>query len=129
MINYKFHSIALRVCLLPVFFLLPCGAMAAEITLAPSVDVTGGYDDNVFYTRTDQEADYVATVRPGFILDYDSELFNIRSRGSVDFLRYLHNSSLDRENYYAFFDGGVNLTERWNLRGNFSFINDTTLDS
>lgn len=120
---------ALGVCLLLVFLLVPCGVMAEKITLEPSVDVTGGYDDNVFYTRTDQEADYVATVRPGFILDYDSELFNIRSRGSVDFLRYLHNSSLNRENYYAFFDGGVNLTERWNLRGNFSFINDTTLDS
>jgi len=129
MINDKIYCIALRVCLLLIFLWVPCGAMAEEITLVPSVDVTGGYDDNVYYTAIDPESDYVATVRPGFILDYDSELFNIRSRGYVDFLRYLDNSSLDRENYYALFDGGVNLTERWNLRGNFSFINDTTLDS
>ena len=93
------------------------------------MDVTGGYDDNVYYTRTDPQSDYVATVRPGFILDYDSELFNVRSRGSVDVLRYLDNTNLDRENYYLFFDGGVNLTERWKLNGNFSFVNDTTLDS
>jgi len=120
----------LRVCLLLAFFFPQCGAMADEITLVPLVYVTGGYDDNVYYTRADKETDYVATVKPGFTLDYDSELFNIRSSGSVDFLRYLHNSTnLNRENYYLLFDGGVNLTERWNLRGNFSFINDTTLDS
>ncbi len=129
MTNRRIHRVAFGFWLLLMVLLMPWKTAAEQITLIPLVDVTGGYDDNVYYTRTDREADYVATVKPGFILDYDSELFNIRSRGSVDFLRYLHNSTLNRENYYAYFDGGVNLTERWNLRGNFSFINDTTLDS
>ncbi|EFK05817.1 putative uncharacterized protein, PEP-CTERM system associated [delta proteobacterium NaphS2] len=104
-------------------------ALAEEITLTPLVDVTAGYDDNVYYSRIIDESDYVATGRPGFIFDYESELFNVRSRGSMEILRYLHNSNLNRENYYAFFDGGVKLTERFTLNGNFSFVNDTTLDS
>lgn len=103
--------------------------MAAEITFVPYADVSAGYDDNVYYLYTQQEADYLATGKPGFTLDYASELFTVRSRGSVEFLRYLDNSSLNRENYDALFDGAVNLTEKLNLRGNFSFINDTTLDS
>ncbi len=125
----RMHRAGFRVCLLLVFLLGAWEASAGEIRLMPLVNVSGGYDDNVFYTRADPQSDYVATVKPGFVLDYDSELFNVRSRGSVDFLRYLDNSSLNRENYDLLFDGGVNLTERWNLRANFSFINDTTLDS
>lgn len=111
------------------FLCIPSGVMAAKITLVPYADVSAGYDDNVYYLYTQQESDYLATAKPGFTLDYTSELFNIRSRGSVEFLRYLDNSSLNRENYDVLFDGAVNLTERLNLRGNFSFVNDTTLDS
>ncbi len=112
-----------------LFLWMPLSAAAGQLNLEPYVDLTGGYDDNVYYRYDQQESDYVVTGRPGYTLDYKSELFNIRSRGSVEFLRYLDNSNLNRENYNVLFDGGVNLTERWTLRGDFSFINDTTLDS
>ena len=125
----RIYGAVVGVCLLLVGVLFPWKAVAEEITLTPLIDVTGGYDDNVYYNRYFKEADYVATARPGVIFDYDSELFNVKSRGSVEFLQYRYNKSLNRENYYAFFDGGVNLTERWNLKGNFSYVNDTTLDS
>ncbi len=111
------------------FLCVPFQVMAEQVNLVPSVDLTGGYDDNVLFRHDQQESDYVATGRPGFTLDYKSELFNIRSRGYMEIFRYLDNSSLNRENYHALFDGGVKLTERWNLQGNFSFINDTTLES
>lgn len=112
-----------------VFLLLSRKAPAERIFLEPLVNVTAGYDDNVYYSRLIDESDYVATGRPGFILDYESELFKVRSRGSMEILRYLHNSNLNRENYYGFFDGGFRLTERFTLNGNFSYVNDTTLDS
>lgn len=125
----RIYGAVVGVCLVLAVLWVPWNVLAGEITLTPLIDVTGGYDDNVYYNRYFQEADYVATGRPGFILDYESELFNVRSRGSVEFLQYRHNKNLNRENYYAFFDGGVKLTERWTLNGNFSFVNDTTLDS
>ncbi len=128
MISRKIHRTGLGLFLLwMMLFATP--AWTAEITLVPLVDVSAGYDDNVYYSRVIQESDYVLTGRPGFVFDYDSALFTIRSRGSVDFQRYLDNSNLNRENYDAFIDGDVRLTERLTLRANFSFVNDTTLDS
>ena len=103
MTNRTIHSVGWVVFWLLAFFLAPGLTLAEKITLVPLVHVSGGYDDNVYYSRVIQESDYVATARPGFILDYDSELFNVRSRGSVEILRYLHNTHLNRENYYGFF--------------------------
>ena len=128
MIIKRIRRMVLGCCFLPALF-TAMPATAEEITLVPLVDVTAGYDDNVYYSRIIEESDYVLTGRPGFEFDYDSELFTISSRGSVEFLQYMHNSNLNRENYYAFFDGGAKLTERLTLRADFSFVNDTTLDS
>jgi len=115
--------------LLPALFLFPGETTAGETSFVPSIDVTAEYDDNIYYTRENEESDYKASVKPGFELAYKSELFNVRSRGYVDFLRFLDNTNLNRENYYGMIDAGVNVTERLDLKGNFSFINDTTLDS
>jgi len=115
--------------LLPALFSSPWEVSAGEMTVVPSIDITAGYDDNVYYTRTEKESDYTTTVKPGFELNYKSELYTLRSRGYVDLIRYLDNSNLDRENYYGLLDGDVSLTERMRLKGKFSFLNDTTLDS
>lgn len=122
--GYWIVALGVAVCVL-----IPAQGMAGALNLTPLVDVTAGYDDNVYYTYAQREADYLATAKPGFTLDYNSEVYTVRSSGYVEFLRYLHNSSINRENYYALLDGAVKLTERLNLKGDFSFINDTTLDT
>jgi hypothetical protein len=129
MMGVWIYRMAFWVCGVLVFLLVPWEAFPEEITLLPQVEVSGGYDDNINYSKAGQKAGYVGSGKPGFMFSYGDELFTINSGGSVEFLRYFHDSNLNRENYRAFFDGSVKLTERLNLRGNFSFVNDTTLDS
>ena len=110
-------------------FCAPLPAMAQDITLVPSLDIRGEYNDNVLFERTNEIDDYLATISPALTLEYATELLNLESKIGVDFLRYVDQTDLNTENQRYEFNGGYRFTERWALSGDFSYIKDTTLES
>ena len=120
-----FFCVSMLLCL----FFAPFPAMAQDITLVPSLDIRGEYDDNVLFERTNEIDDYLATISPALTLDYATELLNLESKIGVDFLRYVDQTELNTENQRYELNGGYRLTERWALSGDFSYIKDTTLES
>ena len=117
------------ICLTIFVLSLPPVSLAQDITLVPSLNLTGQYDDNVTFRRNNKDDDYVGIVSPGFTLDYASELLNFKTSAIIDVLRYYDNSDLNTENQRYTLNGGYRFAERWNASGNFSFIKDETLDS
>jgi opacity protein-like surface antigen len=103
--------------------------VAKDVTIVPSITFAGVYDDNVYFTGTDEISDYLAIISPALTFDYASELFNLKANGIVDVLRYADESDLNTENQRYALDAGYQFMERWALSGNFSYIKDTTLDS
>ena len=116
-------------CLIISFLSVPFIAVARDVTVVPSITLRGEYDDNVYFTRTDEISDYLAIISPALTLDYASELLNLKAQGIVDVLRYVDEKDINTENQRYTIDGGYRLKERWNLSGNISYIKDTTLDS
>jgi len=118
------------VCLIiSLFFYALLPAVAQDITLVPSLEIRGEYDDNVLFTRTNEIDDYLTTIGPALTLDYATELLNLESKIAVGFLRYADEKDLNTENQRYVLNGGYRFTERWNLNGNFSYIKDKTLES
>ena len=116
-------------CLIISFLSVPFIAVAKDVTVVPSITLRGEYDDNVYFTRTDEVDDYLAVISPALKLDYASELLNLEVNGIVDVLRYADENDLNTEKQRYAIDAGYQLMERWTLSGDFSYIKDTTLDS
>ena len=117
------------VCLFPIFLLFPFLALAADVTLTPSLELKGEYDDNVSFLPRDEKADFLATLSPSLILDYDTELLNLDSKVAVSFLRYAEEKYLDTQNEYYELSGTYTAFERFQVRGEYSYVEDTTLES
>lgn len=111
------------------FLSVPFIAVAKDVTVTPSIALRGEYDDNVYFTTTDEISDYLAIISPALTFDYASELINLEAVGIVDVLRYLDENDINTENQRYTINGGYRFMERWALSGNFSYIKDTTLDS
>jgi predicted porin len=71
------------------------GAYADEFKLTPSVAVKTEYNDNIFYTSTDTEKDFLATISPGLALTARTERLSIFLSGILDQRLYLRNSKLN----------------------------------
>ena len=104
-------------------------ALQADTKWTPSVDLTGTYNDNIQFTRTDPVDDYVYTLQPKLKVDYQQELTAIEAAGDVTIRRYQDSDQMNDELYHFELNGKSNLTERSRLRGSYEFIKDTTLDS
>ena len=103
--------------------------MAAELLLKPSIGVTGGYDDNVSFSRIEKTGDFRALISPGLDFGYREERLALNSSLQVDILRYLEETELNTENVYFNMGGNYSVWERFQLNADFSYSKDTTLES
>jgi hypothetical protein len=110
-------------------FVLPMFSEARDITLTPQVYVTGEYNDNILFSRTDKEDDFIFNVAPAIGLNYAAELWNIDSIAMVQFRRHLSEDEFDREDYYFNLQGRYRMTERLLLRGRLNYRQDYTTET
>ena len=130
MISLKGVSARVSQTCLAIFSLwLPLTATAADISLKPSVGITGEYNDNVNFREIDRESDYIATLAPALALDYATDLLRLSSGLDVRILRYAERTNLDNEYYRFNFNGTYRMLERLRLSGRFSYLRDETLES
>ncbi|WP_319405952.1 hypothetical protein [uncultured Desulfosarcina sp.] len=103
--------------------------LAAEWRVVPKLGVSGGYDDNIFYTKEDKVDSSVVSIEPGVELDYQSLLSSLLLKADFDILSYLDESDLNRVNQYYRLEGNHRLGQRWDARTELRFYNDTTLNT
>lgn len=108
---------------------MPLGTLQADSLWTPFLNLSAIHDDNILFSRTDAQDDYIYAIEPGLQYDYSREVTHFHSRGSAYIRRYQDNDDLNDEIYNFELNGDSNLTERFSLRGNYEFIKDTTLDS
>jgi hypothetical protein len=102
---------------------------SADALWTPSVGLVAVRDDNILFSRNNPEDDVVYLVRPQLRIDSDQEITKFSTDANATIRRYSENDDLDDEVYKLRLKGRANATERFNLRGGYEFIKDTTLDS
>ena len=113
-----------------IFTFYPCThTVAAEWQLVPKIGISGGYDDNIFYTKEEKVDSSIINVQPGIEVDFNSLLSSLRLTADWDILSYLDESDLNRVDQYYRLDGSHRLGERWDGRAGFRFYDDTTLNT
>jgi len=107
------------------------GSSAADgkMTLTPSVGVSGKYDDNIDFSRTEIRSDYVTTISPNLAFRYETELLNLNFNAALKITRYLEETQENDESLRFTANGGYRFTERLSASFDFSDIIDTTLES
>jgi opacity protein-like surface antigen len=115
--------------LLCVFLALPSNSEGRDLTLNSELLISGRYDDNVFFSRTDPLDDYSSIVNPILFLDYLTELTNLKVGADVRFVNYLDQTDLDTIKHKYYVNGHTRVTERLSLNAKFDYIKDTLLDS
>jgi len=104
-------------------------SIAAEYNLIPSLGVSGEYNDNAAFDRDNEREDFLTTISPSLEFSAATSKGNISTKIAADFLRYVDETDLNTENLYAGLDAGYQITERFGISGNASYIEDTTLES
>ena len=102
---------------------------AAEFTVNPSLSLRGEYNDNIDFSRTNKQDDYIGTISPGLSLGYGTDRFTFGARAGVDFLRYYEytDQNTERQNYSV--TASYRAFERFTINASGSYTKDTTLDS
>ncbi len=115
--------------ILSLFVLFKLEALAAEITITPSLSLKVEYDDNIDFNEKDEKDDFSGSIIPGFALNYETELLEFNAYGEVDFKRYLDETDFDRTNQLYGIDSKYQMLERLYILGEFEFRKDETTDS
>jgi hypothetical protein len=110
-------------------FIMPIFSEAQDITVTPQLYVNGEYNDNILFSRTDKEDDFIFNISPALRLTYASELWDIETLAMVKFRRYLSEDDLDREDYFLNFRGRYQITERLRFNGRLNYLEDFTTES
>lgn len=104
-------------------------AMARDVSLLTSLDITGEYNDNILFSHNEKKSDYLATLSPGLTFDYSTELISLNSYVAFDISRYADKKIYDNENQSFGLKGNYRLSEKMTFKGDISYRYDTTLDS
>lgn len=127
----KFGSARQSALLLAGLTLTVSAAIASEFIIEPWVTVEESWEDNIFYTTTDEESDFITRVTPGVVLGYESERLDFNGTFSFDSEAYLHNSDLNSAVVRALANLGLDyrLTRRLTLGASVDYLDtDTPID-
>jgi hypothetical protein len=110
-------------------FFLPPFTAARDITITPQLYGTGEYNDNILFSRTDKEDDFIFYIAPAMELTYASDLWDLYSLAMVQFRRHLSEDDLDREDYFLNLRGRYRMTERLQFQGRLDYRQDFTTET
>ena len=106
------------------------GALGADITLTPKIDLTGQYDDNVSFEKGDKKnEDYLYQIQPAITFDYKTEINRLVAEAILDYQNYINNDNFNALNTTCTLEGDSNFTELLTLFANLKYIKDNTLES
>ncbi|MGV7224374.1 MAG: outer membrane beta-barrel protein [Nitrospinales bacterium] len=128
MLKSKTFQIILLVCSILLYF-LTTNVLSAETKLLTSVGLRQEYNDNIFYTRTDETDDFISQVIPSLKLNYATEILKLSALARWDALLFWDNTDQNRLNQRYGLNGSYQLTERWSVSANGRYVFDSVQDS
>ena len=113
-----------------VSLLLPVQAAAfgGEFTVTPSLGLSGGYDDNINFSRTDKKEDFTGIISPSLGLDYQTPRFQLGLSGNMDLVRYRTQTEENNDRFRAGLSNQWMATEKLSLNLNGSYSRSTSLE-
>jgi hypothetical protein len=99
-----------------------------EFKLTPSLSVKEEYNDNILYTQTDTQKDFIATISPGLVLTDRTERMNIFLSGRIDQRLYSKYSDLNATDQYYEGTGKYAFSPKFNLSGKVLYSRDSLPD-
>jgi len=119
---------ALLIRILTLAIIIPSGVLADDFKLTPSFGVKGEYNDNLFFSTSDEVDDTITTVFGGLALLNRTERLDLNLSARLDGLMYADNDELD--NVDQFYNGriGYRITERVRLGADGGYSEDSRPD-
>jgi hypothetical protein len=112
-----------------LFLSTPLPAAAQRLDMIPSLQLNGGYDDNILFNRTKPVDDFYTSVKPEINLGLTSDRYSLGIDSYAEIFRYKKEKDLDYESYRYDMGGSYRLSQRLNISSDFGYIKDTTLNS
>lgn len=98
--------------------MVPWSALAAEFRIAPGIALREEYDDNIFLTNENQKSDFITTISPSLLLDWQTRYVDLALNLGLTYEKYLRHS--DQDNLRP--GQGAALNSTWSLYRNSLFL-------
>jgi hypothetical protein len=128
MLKSKMTPIMLLACSILLYFSTAI-VFSAETKLSTSVGLRQEYNNNIFYTRTDETDDFISQVIPSLRLNYATEILKMSALARWDALLFWDNTNQNRLNQQYGLNGSYRLTERWSVSASGRYVFDSVQDS
>jgi hypothetical protein len=88
-----------------------------DFIVNPTIGLVEYYDDNIFYTRNNTQDDFITVINPALFVssDWSQHALNLSTGASIG--RYRDNDNEDYEDYFAGFDGHIDIAPKSRIFG------------
>ena len=99
----------------------PLGVRAGGLFIYPRLGLQEFYNDNIFYTDSDEEDDFITLVSPRVDVtsDWTKHAFDLYAKAAIG--RYADRTEEDFEDFSVGTNGRLDITQRANLRAGVSY--------
>jgi hypothetical protein len=101
-------------------------AVAADWSIVPSISQRLEYNSNINTTATGKLSDFISTTNPSAAFIYTTEASKLQGNVGISQLFYVKNTGYNHTDQNYQINGQYNLTPRFNVSLNTSFISDST---
>ena len=105
---------------------LPGATEATDLKYTPYLMLSGEYNDNILFLSNDKIDDFLLNITPALVVDYNTELLNLKSEAGALFKRYATETEFDREDYYINLRAIYSITERLSMNTRLYYLQDNT---
>lgn len=98
--------------------MVPWSALAAEFRVAPGIALRQEYNDNIFLTNQNQQSDFITTISPSLLLDWQTRYVDLALNLGLTYEKYLRHSDQDDLRPSQ----GAALNSTWSLYRNSLFL-------
>ncbi len=101
---------------------------ADEFKVLPSLSLKGEYNDNIFFSESNKEDDYIGILSPGLEIIERTERLDLNLTGAAHIIEYADNDELSGLDYDAKGRFKYSLTPRLNFRASALYDKSTQPD-
>jgi len=102
---------------------------SARAFFSPSIETTGQFNDNIYYSSKDKKNDLIVTAAPAMDINLSTERFSLSGATKYSYLRYMGNSDLSRSIEKYNVDATTLFSQRLSLKTKAEYKKDSTQES
>lgn len=102
----------------------PMGVRAGSFLVIPKVELVETYNDNIYATETNEESDFITTVKPEVSVRSNWSRHALNAKAGAEVRKFASNSDEDETNYNVAMDGRVDVMRDTSIGGGVSYSRD-----